>query len=84
MFAAPEDSGVTGFNDLTVDRHGWLVVGALRFRPMAGEEPVTGWVVVVAKEVRRGRDRRWRGLAQRHRLLAGRRRRLISDFAHGA
>ncbi|WP_205699542.1 SMP-30/gluconolactonase/LRE family protein [Conexibacter sp. SYSU D00693] len=43
-----DDTGITGFNDLTVDVHGWLLAGALRFRPMAGEPPVPGRVLVVA------------------------------------
>ena len=37
--AAP---GVTGFNDLVTDDAGGVLVGALRFRPMAGEAPVPG------------------------------------------
>jgi sugar lactone lactonase YvrE len=32
--------GVTGFNDLTTDSAGALLVGALRFSPFAGESPV--------------------------------------------
>jgi gluconolactonase len=35
-------SGVAGFNDLTVDGDGKLVVGCLRFHPFAGEPPVEG------------------------------------------
>ena len=34
--------GVTGFNDLGVDAHGSVWVGALRFRPFGGEAPVPG------------------------------------------
>ena len=34
--------GVTGFNDLVTDDAGGVLVGALRFRPMAGEAPVPG------------------------------------------
>ncbi len=34
--------GMTGFNDLTTTDDGALLVGALRFRPLAGEEPVAG------------------------------------------
>lgn len=48
VFAAGEDTGITGFNDLHVDAHGWLLAGALRFRPMAGEAPCPGRVLVVA------------------------------------
>ena len=36
--------GVTGFNDLGVDGEGRVHVGALRFRPFAGESPVPGEV----------------------------------------
>jgi len=36
--------GVTGFNDLSTDRDGGVLVGALRYRPMAGETPVAGEV----------------------------------------
>lgn len=39
--------GVAGFNDLTTDPEGRVVVGQLRFRPFAGEEPVPGEFVVV-------------------------------------
>jgi sugar lactone lactonase YvrE len=34
--------GVTGFNDMTTDHEGRLLVGALRYRPFAGEQPVGG------------------------------------------
>jgi len=34
--------GVTGYNDLTTDADGAVLVGALRYRPLAGEEPVPG------------------------------------------
>jgi len=36
------DEDATGFNDLTVDPDGRIVVGVLRFRPFAGEQPVPG------------------------------------------
>lgn len=36
--------GMKGFNDLVTADDGALLVGALRFRPMAGEEPVSGEV----------------------------------------
>jgi sugar lactone lactonase YvrE len=36
--------GMKGFNDLVTMDDGSLLVGALRFRPMAGEEPVPGEV----------------------------------------
>ncbi len=36
--------GVTGFNDLGVDPQGRVYVGALRFKPFAGEEPKPGQV----------------------------------------
>lgn len=42
----PQD-GVAGINDLTVDPDGNVVVGQLRFRPFAGEEPVPGEFVTV-------------------------------------
>jgi sugar lactone lactonase YvrE len=46
--------GVTGFNDLTVDAAGRVVVGALRFLPFAGESPVPGdfWLVEEAGSAR--------------------------------
>lgn len=37
-------SGMKAFNDLVTADDGALLVGALRFRPMAGEEPVPGEV----------------------------------------
>jgi sugar lactone lactonase YvrE len=43
---APGD-GIAGLNDLTVDPDGRIVVGQLRFRPFAGEEPVPGEFVAV-------------------------------------
>lgn len=36
--------GMKGFNDLVTTDDGGLLVGALRFRPLAGEEPVAGEV----------------------------------------
>ena len=36
--------GLTGFNDLCADADGTVLAGALRYRPMAGEEPVPGEV----------------------------------------
>lgn len=42
----PEE-GVAGINDLTVDPDGRIVVGQLRFRPFAGEQPVPGEFVAV-------------------------------------
>jgi sugar lactone lactonase YvrE len=41
------DHGVSGFNDLTTTPEGDVLVGALRFRPMQGEQPVPGLVVRV-------------------------------------
>ena len=41
LFGPP---GVTGVNDLSSDGEGGILVGALRFRPMAGEDPVPGEV----------------------------------------
>jgi sugar lactone lactonase YvrE len=40
--------GVTGFNDLVTTPGGDVVVGALRFRPFAGEEPAPGQILRVA------------------------------------
>ena len=40
--------GVTGFNDLTTTPDGRVIVGALRFRPFAGEEPVPGELLLVS------------------------------------
>lgn len=36
------DEALAGLNDLTVDGDGSVIVGTLRFRPFAGEEPVAG------------------------------------------
>lgn len=43
-----ERDGVTGFNDLTTAPDGLVIVGALRFRPFAGEGPVPGEVLLVS------------------------------------
>jgi sugar lactone lactonase YvrE len=54
--------GVTGFNDLTTDREGAVLVGALRYRPMAGEAPVAGEVWRVGPDGSRAivaRDIEW-------------------------
>jgi gluconolactonase len=42
LLAAPE--GVTGLNDMAADAAGRVYVGALRFKPFAGETPVPGEV----------------------------------------
>ncbi len=47
-------SGMTGFNDLVTEDDGGLLVGALRFRPGAGDDPVPGEVWRVPP--RRGGD----------------------------
>lgn len=49
-----ELDGVTGFNDLTVGPEGEVYVGALRFKPFAGEHPVAGevWRVAAPGEAR--------------------------------
>ena len=39
-----EIDGVTGFNDLAADSEGRVYVGALRFKPFAGETPKPGQV----------------------------------------
>jgi gluconolactonase len=83
VFAAPEDSGVAGFNDASTDAHGWLLVGGLRFNPMAGEAPAPGWLVVVATAfvavaVDEGID--WpNGIG----IAPGGRTAYVSDYAHG-
>ena len=41
------DSTIAGLNDLTVDPEGNVIVGILRFRPFADEEPVPGSFVSV-------------------------------------
>jgi sugar lactone lactonase YvrE len=50
-----ELDGVTGFNDLTAGPGGELYVGALRFNPFAGEDPVPGevWCVTGAGGARK-------------------------------
>src|SRR5205814_2072922 len=35
-------AGVTGYNDLSTDADGAVLVGALRYRPLADEDPVPG------------------------------------------
>ncbi len=42
-----DGDGVTGYNDLSTTADGELLVGALRFRPFAGEEPAPGLVLRV-------------------------------------
>lgn len=42
-----ERDGVTGFNDLSTTPDGRLLVGALRYRPMGGEEAVPGELLLV-------------------------------------
>ena len=44
--------GVTGFNDMTTDAEGRVYVGALRFNPFAGDQPVPGevWRLTGANE----------------------------------
>ncbi len=46
--------GVTGFNDLHTDARGRVLVGSLRYRPLAGEDPVPGeiWLVSGADDAR--------------------------------
>jgi gluconolactonase len=43
-----ERDGVTGFNDLTTGPDGELLVGALRYRPLAGEPPVAGELLALS------------------------------------
>jgi sugar lactone lactonase YvrE len=42
--------GITGFNDLCTDADGAVLAGALRYRPMAGEEPEPGQVWRITDE----------------------------------
>jgi gluconolactonase len=42
VLAAP--AGVAGFNDLVTDDEGGILAGALRFNPLAGEDPAPGEV----------------------------------------
>jgi gluconolactonase len=44
--------GVTGFNDLCTDADGAVLVGVLRYRPMAGEDAVPGdvWRITAEEE----------------------------------
>ncbi len=39
--------GVTGFNDISTTPDGRLLVGALRYRPMAGEPPAPGELLLI-------------------------------------
>ncbi len=41
--------GVTGYNDLCTDADGAVLVGALRYRPLAGEDPVPGRLLRVGE-----------------------------------
>jgi gluconolactonase len=52
LYVPDEASGIAGINDLTVDPEGQVVVGHLRFRPFAGEEPVPGEFVVAGRDGR--------------------------------
>lgn len=82
VYAAPDEMGVTGFNDCTVDARGRVLAGALRFRPMAGEPPQPGRVLVVA--------RGWVAVAVEHGvdwpngigLSPGGRRAYVADYAN--
>jgi gluconolactonase len=48
LLLAPE--GVAGFNDMTTDRAGGVIAGALRFNPFAGEPAVPGEIWRVERE----------------------------------
>ena len=48
LLPAPE--GVAGFNDLVTDDEGAILAGALRFNPLAGEEPAPGEVLRLAPD----------------------------------
>ncbi len=41
--------GVTGFNDLSTTATGAIVVGGLRYRPLAGEAAVPGEILIVSR-----------------------------------
>lgn len=43
----PRGTGVTGYNDLAVTPEGGLLVGALRYRPFAGEQAIPGDLVLL-------------------------------------
>jgi len=45
LYTPPD--GVAGMNDLTVEPDGRVIVGLLRFRPFAGEDPVAGEFVLL-------------------------------------
>ncbi|HYF25917.1 MAG TPA: SMP-30/gluconolactonase/LRE family protein [Baekduia sp.] len=83
VFTAADDSGIVAFNDCTVDAHGRVLAGALRFNPTRGEAPQPGRVLVVAAgwvavAVDEGVD--WpNGIG----LSPDRRRAYLSDYAHG-
>jgi len=44
------DEAAAGFNDLTVDPDGRVVVGVLRFHPFRGEDPVPGEFVWIGRD----------------------------------
>jgi sugar lactone lactonase YvrE len=52
----PAVDGVTGYNDLGVTPDGHLVVGALTYKPLAGEPATPGRIYVVEPD---GSPRRW-------------------------
>lgn len=52
----PAVEGITGYNDLGVTPDGHLVVGALTYRPLAGEPATPGHIYVVGPD---GSSRRW-------------------------
>jgi gluconolactonase len=44
------DDSLAGLNDLTIDPNGEVVVGTLRFRPFAGEQPVPGGFIRIGAD----------------------------------
>jgi len=54
----PATTGVTGYNDLGVTPDGHLVVGALTYKPLAGEPATPGRIYVVGPD---GSSRVWDG-----------------------
>ncbi len=45
-----EDASAAGFNDIGTCRDGSVIVGVLRYRPMAGEQPQLGELVQIAAD----------------------------------
>jgi hypothetical protein len=63
---------LAGYNDLTTTPDGHVLVGALRFRPLAGEEPVPSPLLRVTGPGQAHRAERGRAVAERRRARAER------------